>query len=129
MIIEGKHTSVEIFTDNIEEPALSWIEEQSNHPAFENIRIVQMPDVHAGNTCNIGTVYPIGTYVNPDHVGVDIGCTVSMHKLSERISPDDFALLDHRIRETVPMGNDICDRNSLHEKEFFRFLNNRYRKA
>ena len=122
-------TSAEIFTDNIEEPALKWIRELCDHPAMENIPIVQMPDVHAGNNCNVGTAYPIVMYVNPDHVGVDIGCTISMHRLSAPVNPVDFPLLDHRIREAIPMGTEICAKNSLNEKELFRFLNSQYQKA
>ena len=129
MTISGKYAAAEIFTDNIEEAALQWVKEQCDHPAFEGIRILQMPDVHAGNSCNVGTVYKIGTYVNPDHVGVDIGCTISMHRLSSVINPDDFALLDHRIRETVPTGTEICVKNSINEKDLFRFLNTQYQKA
>lgn len=129
MIIEGKTTSAQIFTDNIEEAALQWVTELCNHQAFEGLPIVQMPDVHAGNGCNVGTAYPIGAYVNPDHVGVDIGCTISMHRLSAAVSSDDFALLDHRIRDVVPTGTEICVKNSLNEKDFFRFLNSRYQKA
>ena len=129
MTISGKYAAAEIFTDNIEEAALQWVKEQCNHPAFEGIRILQMPDVHAGNSCNVGTVYKIGTYVNPDHVGVDIGCTISMHRLSETVNPADFPLLDHRIREIVPTGTEICVKNSINEKDLFRFLNTQYQKA
>lgn len=129
MIIEGKTTSAEIFTDNIEEPALDWLKELCDHPAMEKVPIVQMPDVHAGNNCNVGTAYLVGMYVNPDHVGVDIGCTISVHRLSANVSADDFALLDHRIREVIPTGNEICTKNSLNEKELFRFLNSQYQKA
>ena len=129
MIVTGRYASAEIFTDNIEAAALQWVRAQCDHPAFEGVRIVQMPDVHAGNTCNIGTAYRIGTYLNPDHVGVDIGCTISMHRLSSMAAPEDFALLDHKIREAVPTGTEICEKNSLNEKELFRFLNSQYRKA
>lgn len=129
MTISGQYTTAEIFTENIEDAALQWVREQCDHPAFEGVRILQMPDVHAGNACNVGTVYRIGAYVNPDHVGVDIGCTISMHRLSAAMNPDDFALLDHRIRETVPMGTEICSKNSINEKDLFRFLNSRYQKA
>ena len=129
MIITGIYTSAEIFTDNIEETALQWVRQLCDHPAFTGINIVQMPDVHAGNSCNVGTAYPIGVYVNPDHVGADIGCTISMHRLSAPVSRDDFALLDHRIREAVPTGTEICVKNSLNEKELFRFINSSYQKA
>ena len=129
MIINGKTTSAEIFTDNIEESARAWVAELCDHPAMEGLPIVQMPDVHAGSSCNIGTAYPIGAYINPGHVGVDIGCTISMHKLSDTVSPDDFALLDQRIREVIPTGTSICAKNSLNEKELFRFINAQYQKA
>lgn len=129
MTIIGKTTTSEIFTDNIEESALDWIKALCDQPAMEGVPIVQMPDVHAGNNCNVGTAYPIGAYVNPDHVGVDIGCTISMHRLSANVSPDYFALLDHRIREVIPTGNEICAKNSLNEKELFRFLYAQYQKA
>lgn len=129
MIIKGQYTLAEIFTENIENAALQWLKEQCDHPAFEGIPIAQMPDVHAGNSCNVGTAYRIGMYVNPDHVGTDIGCTISMHKLSSVVAQEDFALLDHRIREAIPTGMKICEKNSLNEKELFRFLNSQYQKA
>lgn len=101
MIVNGQYTSAEIFAEHIEEAALQWIELQCNHPSFKGIPIVQMPDVHAGNSCNVGTAYKIGAYVNPDHVGVDIGCTISMHKLSSLVASGDFALLNHKIRDRI----------------------------
>lgn len=129
MIIKGKTTNAEIFTANIEESALEWTKELCDHPCMQGVPVVQMPDVHAGRGCNVGTAYPVGQFVNPDHVGVDIGCTISMHRLSAKVSPDDYALLDRRIRETVPTGNKICDKNSLNEKEFMAFINSRYQSA
>ncbi|MDE6402872.1 MAG: RtcB family protein [Muribaculaceae bacterium] len=129
MIIQGKITSATVFTDNIEDTALNWLTDLCDHPAMEGVPVVQMPDVHAGRSCNVGTAYPIGMYINPDHVGVDIGCTISMHRLSTTVRPDDFALLDHRIREAIPAGNEICTRNSLNEKELFRYINSQYQRA
>ena len=129
MIIKGKTTSAEIFADKIEDPALQWGKELCDSPAMRGIPVVQMPDVHAGNACNVGTAYPIGSYVCPAHVGADIGCTISMHRLSGNVAADDFALLDHRIREAIPMGSEICAKNSLNEKELFRFLNSQYQRA
>lgn len=129
MIVEGKTTSAEIFTDNIEESALDWLKELCDHPAMDGVAVVQMPDVHAGINCNVGTAYRIGISVNPDHVGVDIGCTISMHRLSVPANPEDFPILDHRIREAIPMGTEICAKNFLNEKELFRFLNSQYQKA
>ena len=129
MIINGKITSAEIFTDNIEEAALDWITHLCDQPAMAGTHIVQMPDVHAGTSCNVGTAYQIGMYVNPDHVGVDIGCSISMHKLSTLVDHNDLSLLDHRIREAIPTGSDVCAKNSLNEKELFKYLNSQYQKA
>ena len=129
MIINGKTTLAEIFTDNIEQAALDWVTALCDHPAMEGTPIAQMPDVHAGTECNVGTVYPIGACVNPEHVGVDIGCTVSMHRMAQPVAPGDFALLDHRIREAIPMGVEVCAKNSLNEKELFKFLNGQYQRA
>ncbi|MDE5838004.1 MAG: RtcB family protein [Paramuribaculum sp.] len=129
MIITGKTTSAQIFTDNIEDAALDWVAELCNHPAMAGTPVVQMPDVHAGSFCNVGTAFPIGIYVNPDHVGVDIGCTISMHRLSCNVNAEDYHLLDHRIREVIPSGTEICPKNSLNEKELFRFINTQYQKA
>lgn len=127
--VKGKTTQADIFTDNIEESALKWVSELCDHPAMEGVQIVQMPDVHAGNMCNVGTAYLVGKYVSPDHVGVDIGCMVSVHRLSHKVDAGQLAMLDHRVREVVPTGTDICGKNSLNEKELFRFLNTQYQKA
>ncbi len=129
MIISGKYTSAEIFTEHIEEAALNWVRAQCDHRAFEGIRIVQMPDVHAGSSCNVGTAYRVGTYLNPEHIGVDIGCSISMHRLSVAIPAESLALLDHRIREQIPTGLEIYPKNSLNEKELFHFLNRCYQRA
>lgn len=118
MTIEGKHSTAEIFAPEIEAAALDFVKQICDHPAMEGVKIVQMPDVHAGNACNVGTAYRIGQYVNPDHVGVDIGCTISMHRLSAPVNPEDYALLDHRIREAIPTGIEICQKNSINEKDF-----------
>lgn len=35
MIIKGTQTQAEIFTENIEEPALNWLKTLCDHPAFK----------------------------------------------------------------------------------------------
>lgn len=52
MIVKGQYTSAEIFAENIEDAALQWVNDLCNHPAFESVKITQMPDVYAGNSCN-----------------------------------------------------------------------------
>lgn len=127
--IKGKYTEAVVYTDKIEDTARDFVEKLTDHPAFEGVRIAQMPDVHAGNGCNIGTAYPVHGYVNPDHVGVDIGCTISMHRLSTPLTSDLFELFDHRVREAVPSGMEICAKKVINDKEFFKFLNKEYNRA
>lgn len=129
MKIQGKYTSAEVFAPEIEESARTFVQALCDHPAMEGIPIAQMPDVHAGRGCNVGTAYPVRDYVNPDHVGVDIGCTISMHRLSKPIGREDLALFDHRIREAVPTGVEINGKKVVDDKELFRFLTREYNKA
>ena len=128
-IINGKNASAVIFAAEIEAEAIAFVEGLCDSPSMAGSRIAQMPDVHHGKDCNVGTVYTVGNYLNPSHIGGDIGCAVSMHGLSVPVSSDDFALLDHRIREAIPTGIEICSKNNLDEKEFFRFINSQYQKA
>ncbi len=51
-----------------------------------------------------------------------------MHKLSVPLDKENYALFDNRVRESVPTGMEICEKNSLNEKELFRFLNSQYQK-
>lgn len=127
--ITGKYTGAAIYAEDIEPAAREFVEALTNHPAFEGVRIAQMPDVHAGNGCNVGTAYPVKGYVNPDHVGVDIGCTISMHRLSAPLPPEQFELFDHRVREAIPTGIEICAKKVVNDKELFKFLNKEYNRA
>ena len=129
MIITGKYTSATIFADNLETSAKEFIQTLCDHPAMSGTSILEMPDVHAGRFCNVGTVYKIGTHVNPDHVGTDIGCTISMHKLSSMVAPSFFALLEHKIREAIPTGTELCKKTSFNEKDFLHFLDLQYKRA
>lgn len=73
--IIGKYTNATIYTDRIEEEAISQLYALCNHPAFENAKIKVMPDVHAGAGCTIGTTIKLAKkMVIPNIVGVDIGC-------------------------------------------------------
>lgn len=127
--IKGKYTHAAVYAEHFEPAAREFVESLTNHPAFEGVRIVQMPDVHAGNGCNVGTAYPVRGYANPDHVGVDIGCTIAMHRLSAPLSPEQYALFDHRVREAIPTGAEICAKKGVNDKDLFKFLNKEYSRA
>ena len=76
--IKGKKCKdIKIFTDNIEDGALQLLYDVSNLSMFDGAKIRIMPDVHEGKDIVIGFTVPFTDHVNPDHVGGDIGCSVS----------------------------------------------------
>ena len=75
--INGKYTNAVVYTDLVEQEAISQIMGLCNHPAFAGAKIRVMPDVHAGAGCTIGTTIELAKdMVIPNIVGVDIGCGV-----------------------------------------------------
>ena len=69
--IKGQHNSVKIFTDNVEENALSQIYNLLNQEYIKGSQIRIMPDVHSGAGCVIGTTMTIQDKVCPNLVGVN----------------------------------------------------------
>ena len=58
--IIGKYCKdCKIFTDNVEDEALSLIYDICNHPVFDGAKIRIMPDTHAGKGIVIGFSCPI----------------------------------------------------------------------
>lgn len=105
--IQGKYTNAIIYTDNVEQEAISQVYGLCNHPAFKDAKIRLMPDIHAGSGCTIGTTVRLTKkMVIPNIVGVDIGCGVytTIFKTS---APIDFKALDDFIVESIPSGMTI----------------------
>ena len=128
--LTGRYTSAKIFADTIEENVYSQVYDIINSKAFERQTVVCMPDVHSGKSGPCGLVATIGNYVCPEHIGVDIGCTVSMLILDKHIPVEKYADFEHKIKVNIPFGTKINDRNVIDEKEFYKFLTtgfNRYR--
>ena len=100
--IQGAQASAAVFTDLIDEGAISQIQELCNQPFAEGSQIRIMPDVHAGKGCTIGTTMTVTDKVVPNLVGVDIGCGMETTFLKEtHIEPQK---LDKLIRAEVPSG-------------------------
>ena len=118
-----------IFTDNIETGALALVQSILDHPAFQDAQVRIMPDVHAGKGITIGFSAPLGTYVNPNHVGVDIGCTVSCMELSAPIPESGYGKFEHRVAETIPTGFHIWDKEVIDRQELFDFLHQEYQRV
>lgn len=132
MRIQGTYCKdCEIFTENIEQSALSTIYSLAESKAYEGAKIRIMPDVHQGKGSVIGFTMPVGKYVNPSTVGVDIGCTIDLYRTDcdRDLNDEELALIERRIRQEIPFGFNINNRVQFDEKDFFKFLNAEYDKA
>ena len=66
MEIKGKYCKdCVVFTDNIEQEALSMVYFFVNHPMFKDSKIRIMPDVHAGKDIVVGFTAPFENHVSP----------------------------------------------------------------
>ena len=122
--ITGKYSEAIVFTDNIESGAIAKMVDG------EKVRI--MPDVHAGSGCVIGytQTYKNSGPIDPEVVGVDLGCGVL--SVAYKVGSDTLSnlpLLDMRIRKTIPVGMQINDKTVIQEKEFKKFLRGKLEKA
>lgn len=105
--LNGKFNSAKVFTDIVDETAISQITELCSQPMSEGSKIRIMPDVHAGVGCTVGTTMTVNGRVIPNLVGVDIGCGMETVRLKERhIEP---AKLDKLIYSKIPSGFSIRD--------------------
>ena len=106
--LNGKYATARIFTDNIENEAISQIYELCNQEFVKDCKVRIMPDVHAGKGCTIGTTMEIKDKVVPNLVGVDISCGILCIKLKEK--EIDFKKLDEIIRKYIPSGMNIREK-------------------
>ena len=115
--VTGIYTSAIIYHTNnpktsIEPYALAQIQMLCDNPAFEGSKIRIMPDVHPGKAGTIGFTATVGKQILPQTVGIDIGCGITMARLSGKVRTDHFPKLDSLIREQIPSGSQI--RRTLH---------------
>lgn len=125
--IHGKYCKdVKIFTDNIEDEAMHTVFAIANHPVYENKQIRIMPDTHQGaGGIVIGFTAPLADFVNPAHIGCDIGCSVTTIFYNKEIPEDTYALVEHKIREAIPFGFEINTKRVFDMKEFIKFMNSK----
>ena len=100
--LQGKYNTARVFTDNVEETAMSQIIELCNQEFVKGSKIRIMPDTHAGAGCTIGTTMTIQDKIVPNLVGVDIGCGMYVVRLIEKAL--DLEKLDNIIKHFVPSG-------------------------
>lgn len=126
----GKYTTAKIFAETIEEGVYSQVYDIINCRAFEGQKVVCMPDVHVGKSGPCGLVATIGNYVCPEHIGVDIGCSVSMMILDKKVPVEKYAEFERRIKNKVPFGINLNEKTIIDYKDFYKFLTtgfNKYR--
>lgn len=109
--LEGKHgKDCKVFIDSVEDAALSTIYSILDDEVSVNVPVRIMPDTHEGMDIVIGFTMPITDMVNPNHIGVDIGCGVTCGRIPKMEMS--LAEIDERIRAAIPMG--FAHRASLH---------------
>lgn len=105
IIIEGKYNIAKVFTDVVEETALSQIKTLCDQEFVKDSKLRIMPDVHAGAGCTIGTTMTIRDKIVPNLVGVDIGC--GMETIQVKNKHIELQKLDKLIYEEIPSGFNI----------------------
>ena len=128
--LKGKYCKdCKIYTDNIEQDALSMIYHFLDHPMFEESKIRIMPDVHAGKDIVVGFTVPFTDHVNPDHVGGDIGCSVSTAITDLPVNEADYPAIEKAIRENVKFGMTIHEKSVYDVKQLYKHLQTRLGEA
>lgn len=100
---------IKVYCKNLEETAELEVDAMANNPCYEDCLIRIMPDAHAGKGCTIGTTIlaPDGfTKLNPELVGVDIGCGVQTLELDRCLTLKEIDVLDNiLLTGKIPSGN------------------------
>ena len=101
--LKGKcNKDCKIFIDDVEEQALSTIYKILDDEVSKDVPVRIMPDVHEGKGIVIGFTMPLTDRINPNHVGVDIGCGVTAIKIPKL--DKSLEEVDKLIKMVVPMG-------------------------
>ena len=106
--LQGKYASAKVFTDVVEQAAISQVISLLNQSYMTDSQVRMMPDIHPGIGCTIGTTMTIKDKVCPNLVGVDIGCGMETVRLRE--DHIDLQKLDQVIRAKIPSGFDIQEK-------------------
>lgn len=119
--IQGTYATAIVYTTGTGEAALkpyaaAQIQRLCDDEAARGSRIRVMPDVHPGKVCVIGLTMTVGDRVLPEVVGSDIGCGVTMAKVTK--VRREFAKLDARVHEKIPAGSAVRQRLAPQAEQF-----------
>lgn len=103
---EDNARPVKIWTEIVEDKALTQLKNISRLPFIHSNGVAAMPDVHMGVGASVGTVIATEKAIIPSAVGVDIGCGVNAVRLSLKASdlPDSLKKIRSQIERDVPLG-------------------------
>lgn len=118
-----------IFTADIDSEARDQIKAILDDPVFEESQVRIMPDVHAGKGIVIGFTCKVDRYVNPQHVGLDIGCGIDTELFDRPLDPKDYALFEHRLRKEIPTGFVLQGERQFDMKTFMKFMRQEVNRA
>ena len=114
--LNGNYGKAIVYTDDIEQEAISQIINLLNQPMTKGANVRIMPDVHAGAGCVIGYTAKLTDKVVPNLIGVDIGCGMSAWKLGNLSKiGEKFDKLDKVIRRDIPFGKEVNDSFDIDE--------------
>lgn len=128
-MIEVENYDAKIFCDDIEPGALQQIYDVIKQPEWKGLKVRVMPDVHQGSGICIGFVSEVGEFINPDYIGVDIGCSVSLMLVDKPVDPSQYPIFEHRLRQAIPSGIDLQPARVFVVKDFLAFLRSELQKA
>lgn len=119
--ITGKYGTANVYATTVEDECTSQIYSFMNSPVVEGCNIAIMPDTHAGRGSCIGFTQMINKEnprVNPNMVGVDIGCGMLVLKISKEAGDIIFnkpglEKFDKIMQTKVPSG--MAHRTTLHK--------------
>lgn len=120
--LKGKYATAKIFAETVEEGVYQQVYDIINCRTFDGQKVACMPDVHVGASGPCGLVATIGDYVCPEHIGVDIGCSISMLVLDKCLPNDKYADFEHKVKTQIPFGMNIHNKTIFDEKDFYKYL-------
>lgn len=123
--LKGKYNKdCKIYCDEVENEALSLIQGILDDPVSKDVPVRIMPDVHAGVDITIGFTMPVTDRINPNHIGVDIGCGMLSVPIATEVPDDDLAIIDRLIQGHIPMGMQLREMVSCNACDLFSMMNN-----
>ncbi len=105
--MEGQYNRALVYTDTLDSGAEGLLRALCASPLSEGSAIRIMPDVHAGQGCAVGTTMTLRDRVAPGLVGTDIGCGMTVLKVSAKRM--ELQRLDKLVHTKIPSGRSIRD--------------------